>query len=410
MITIHVNTAREYDVLLADGLLSQAGELIREDLYRRRGGSGGKEARQICVVSDQTVSDLFGGREQTLIPALEEAGFRVTTFVFADGEDHKRMETVESLLDHLTAHHFTRTDLIVALGGGIPGDVAGFAAAIYLRGIDFVQIPTSLLAAVDSSVGGKTGVNLPAGKNLAGAFHQPNLVLFDPSVLKTLPPDRLQDGMAELLKAGFIGDPEILRTAMDLQEPTAADPGTPGQNGAAGSDAESFLVRREALLPLIARAIDVKRRIVEEDERESGSRKLLNLGHTVGHAIERCSDYRLSHGKAVAQGMLLVAEAAARRRLCREGCPKTIRQILTRFGFDLCCPFSPEDLAEAAASDKKIRGETITLVIPDYPGPCRLESLPVSELEGFIRDGLEGLPVDVSEGLIRDGVYHSDGD
>ena len=230
MISIHVNASKEYDVILKAGVLSEAGALIREDLSRRRGTAGILRSRRICIVTDETVADLYGGQQQTLFSSLRDAGFDVSRFVFPGGEDHKNMETIQQLLDHLTENRFSRTDLLVALGGGIVGDVTGFAAAIYLRGIDFVQIPTTLLAAVDSSVGGKTGVNLPAGKNLAGAFWQPNLVLFDPAVLTTLSQDLLLDGMAEILKAGFIADSTAIYAALMVPRETEEED-TEGTDG-----------------------------------------------------------------------------------------------------------------------------------------------------------------------------------
>ena len=290
MQTIHVTASREYDCLLGSGLLDRAGELIRSDLVSRRGAASAHKCRRICVVSDQNVSDLYGQEDHALIRSLKSAGFEISRFVFPGGEAHKNLQTVEALLDHLSENRFTRSDILAALGGGITGDITGFAAAVYQRGIEFVQIPTSLLAAVDSSVGGKTGVNLKAGKNLAGAFWQPNLVLFDPAVLATLSEELLLDGMAEILKAGFITDEGLLQDALALiggpqkQDSPALIGGPQKQDGPARS---LKTCEPDAFVPLIGRAIDIKRKIVEEDERESGSRKLLNLGHTLAHAIDQ---------------------------------------------------------------------------------------------------------------------------
>ena len=368
MITIHVNASKEYDVILKSGALSEAGRLIRSDLERRRGPAGLLHCRRVCVVTDETVSALYGGEHQALTASLKAAGFEPSTFVFPGGEQHKNMETIGQLLDFLTEHRFSRTDLLVALGGGITGDVTGFAAAIYLRGIDFVQIPTTLLAAVDSSVGGKTGVNLPAGKNLAGAFWQPNLVLFDPAVLTTLGLPLLQDGLAEILKAGFIADQTVIYDAMELEPPIFDHP--------------------EAMLRLIAKAVDIKRRIVEEDERESGSRKLLNLGHTVGHAIEKCSDFEISHGAAVAMGTAIIAKAAQAEGWTEEGYGDDIYGVLQYFGYDLRCPYPAWALADVALNDKKVHGAQITLVVPDRPGHCILKDAPSLSLDEIIQKGL----------------------
>lgn len=361
MITIRVNTSREYDCLLGAGLLAEAGSQIRRALEKRH-----RSPSKICVVTDETVGELYGREGLPFLKSMREAGWDTTVCTFPGGEQHKRIATVEAILDHLTAHHFTRSDLLVALGGGITGDITGFAAAIYLRGIEFVQIPTTLLAAVDSSVGGKTGVNLSAGKNLAGAFWQPDLVLFDPEVLTTLSEPLLKDGLAELLKAGLISDESILQNAED-----------PG-----------ILKDPERMLPLIAQAVHVKRRIVEADEREAGVRQLLNLGHTIGHAIEKCSGYEISHGAAVAKGICLIADASDQMGWSRPGYAAEIRRVFDRFGYDLSCPFGAAELADAARGDKKMRGDQITLVIPDYPGHCALKKLPADELEQIITCGL----------------------
>lgn len=436
MITIHVNASKAYDVILKAGLLSEAGRFIRSDLEQRRGHAGLLRSRRICVVTDQTVANLYGGAQQALMTSLRDAGFETTQFVFPGGESHKTMATIEALLDHLTSHRFSRSDLLVALGGGIPGDVTGFAAAIYLRGIDFVQIPTTLLAAVDSSVGGKTGVNLPAGKNLAGAFWQPNLVLFDPAVLTTLSQPLLLDGLAEILKAGFIDDNTVVYDALMASYRDGPIPGTgaeppegwPGQNaeepaptwtgttdfsedasdsvpdddatssgpttlyeclrlGYAGTRPPIF-DHPEAMIRLIAKAINIKRRIVEEDERESGRRKLLNLGHTIGHAIEKCSDYEISHGAAVAIGTAVIAKAGQSMDWTEDGYGDDICAILQYFGYDLRCPYPAWALADVALNDKKVQGTRISLVIPDYPGHCVLKDIPSLELEDIIQKGL----------------------
>ena len=400
MISIHVNASKEYDVILKAGVLSEAGALIREDLSRRRGTAGILRSRRVCVVTDETVGDLYGGQQQTLISSLREAGFDVSRFVFPGGEDHKNMQTIEDLLDHLTRNRFSRSDLLVALGGGIVGDVTGFAAAIYLRGIDFVQIPTTLLAAVDSSVGGKTGVNLPAGKNLAGAFWQPNLVLFDPAVMTTLSQDLLLDGMAEILKAGFIADSTAIYAALMVPQDTDETGDPTGNENGTSSSLYNFLRMGQAgprppifdhpeeMMRLIAKAIDIKRVIVEADERESGSRKLLNLGHTVGHAIEKCSDYSISHGAAVAMGTAIIAKAGQAQGWVKEGYGDDICAILQYFGYDLHCPYPAFALADVAYNDKKIQGNQITLVIPEYPGHSTLKDVPALELEQIIQQGL----------------------
>ncbi len=358
MIKITVNASRKYDVLMEHGALANAGGYICEAL-----GTG----KKICIVTDETVDELYGQEDHPLWRSLEEAGFEVYKYVFAGGEDHKNMDTVAAILEYLADSSFTRSDILLALGGGITGDVTGFAAATYLRGVEFIQMPTSLLATVDSSVGGKTGVNLAAGKNLAGAFWQPSLVLFDPDVLATLSDELKLDGVAEAIKAGFIDDPDIV--AMIAQ--------------CSCLDDDDFLTK------LASMAVEVKRRVVEEDERESGKRQLLNLGHTVAHAIEKCSDFAISHGHAVAMGMAVISKAAASKGWCDDKCCEAMMTSLAKFQFPLDCPYSASDLAGAALHDKKRRGDKITLVVPETIGNCLLKKISVDELEEIFELGLK---------------------
>jgi len=339
------------------GMLGKAGEYI-----------GKANGRKICIITDDNVDKLYGQSEHALWGSLTSAGFDVYKYVFPGGEDHKNMATVTGILEFLAEHSFTRSDMLLALGGGITGDITGFTAATYLRGIEFIQVPTSFLAVVDSSVGGKTGVNLSSGKNLAGAFWQPSLVLFDPNVLDTLSDELKLDGMAEAIKAGIIADPQIL-TMID-------------------SSAGELLDDNDLLTEIAAKAVKIKRAIVEEDERESGKRALLNLGHTAAHAIEKCSDYGISHGHAVAMGMAIISAAAAAEGLCEKAFHEEIVSILKQAGFALTCPYSMKELTSAALHDKKRRGDSITLVIPEAAGSCRLKKIPVGELEAFFEKGL----------------------
>ena len=369
MIKISVSASKEYDVIMSRGLLSAAGMYIKDALGLKTPPlTGTLKDKKICVVTDAVVAPLYGEKEQALCTSLEKAGFEVHRYIFPGGEDYKNINIIEEILEFLASKHFTRSDLLLALGGGIVGDVTGFAAASYLRGVDYIQVPTTLLAIVDSSVGGKTGVNLKAGKNLAGAFWQPRLVLFDPEVLSTLSYKLKLDGIAEAIKAGVIADKFIfdsINMKQSLDEP-------------------DFLTNLASL------AIEVKKKVVEEDERDNGSRQLLNFGHTIGHAIEKCSNYKISHGHAVAMGMAIVSIASDRLGWTIEKCSEEIVDILERFGFPLKCPFSSWELAEAAKQDKKIRGGNITLVIPAAIGKCRLKTIPVDKLEQFISYGING--------------------
>ena len=262
--TIPVRVRPPYDVRIGSGLLGRCGDYLAALLGQRR----------IAVLADDTVASLY---LDTVTAALEDAGFAVCSHIFPSGEGRKNLSTLTELLEFLASEHLTRTDCVAALGGGVTGDMAGFAAAVYLRGIRYVQLPTTLLAAVDSSVGGKTAVDLTAGKNLAGAFCQPAAVICDTDCLKTLPPDVFADGAAEAVKTGVLSDEALF--ALFEDGTLTADPGE-----------------------VIARCVAYKAGVVERDEKEQGERKLLNLGHTVGHAIEKCSGYVIPHGHAVAAG------------------------------------------------------------------------------------------------------------
>lgn len=357
MIKIPVTASRQYDVIMDKNILPKAGSYIKQAL-----NLNDTSAKKVCIITDANVDKIYSA---ILSDTLDAEGFQVYKFVFPGGEEHKTMITITDILEYLAESKFTRSDILVALGGGITGDITGFAAASYLRGIEFIQIPTSLLAIVDSSVGGKTGVNLSSGKNLAGAFWQPSLVLFDPQVLDTLSYEIKLDGVAEAIKAGFIADTDIINMI------TAAED----------------INNHDFLMSLAAKAINVKRTVVEEDERDHGSRQLLNFGHTIAHAIEKCSDYRISHGHAVAMGMNIVSKACAALNWSEENCSDLMNEILSKFSFPLHHPYSPAQLTASALQDKKIRGNDITLVIPQKPGKCVLKTVPVENLEEFISKG-----------------------
>ena len=344
MKTVTVNASKNYDIKIGPDLLRTIGDEAKEL---------GK-ASKVCIVSDSNVWPLYG---EVIENALTEAGFTVSKFVFPAGESSKNGITYLSLLDHLASHKLTRTDLIVALGGGVVGDLAGFAAATYLRGIRFIQVPTTLLAAVDSSVGGKTAIDLPSGKNLAGAFYQPSLVLCDTDTLNTLPADIFRDGCAEVIKYGVLYDAAFFDSL--TQTGTAFD--------------------REWV---IARCVEMKRDVVAEDEFDTGARMKLNLGHTIGHGVERCSDYEISHGSAVAIGMAIVARSVK--------CPDADRILdaLQQFDLPIHTDYSADELYECALSDKKRSGGTVNLIIPKAIGFCDIVPTPVEELKSFIEAGL----------------------
>ncbi len=350
MKTVHVTASREYDVLIGAGLL--------RDLGTHAAALG--KAEKVCIVSESNVFPLYG---KTALESLEKNSFEVISFVFAAGEASKNAQTYLELLNFLAENALTRTDLIVALGGGVVGDLAGFAAATYLRGIRFIQVPTTLLAAVDSSVGGKTAIDLSAGKNLVGAFYQPSLVLCDTDCLCTLPPEVFSDGCAEVIKYGVLYDADLF--AYLAEADLAFD--------------------RERV---IARCVELKRNVVAEDEFDTGARTKLNLGHTVGHGIEKQSRFEISHGRAVAIGMAIICRAAVRYGICEESACRALADILQKFALPVSCAYTAESLYAAALSDKKRSGGSVNLIVPRAIGDCIIRKTPICELQTFIKAGL----------------------
>lgn len=344
MNTIHIAASREYDVLIGHGLLDELGTLA----------AGAVDAKTAAIVSDDSVFALYG---KCAAAALERAGLRVVSFVFPHGESSKNLTVYGQVLNFLCENRVSRTDVVVALGGGVVGDLAGFAAASYLRGVRFLQVPTTLLAAVDSSVGGKTAIDLPAGKNLAGAFCQPSLVLCDTDTLNSLPTDIFRDGCAEVIKYGVLYDPKLFA---HLEE-------------------KGLAFDREAV---VTRCVELKRDVVMEDEFDTGARMKLNLGHTVGHGVEAKSRFALSHGKAVAIGMAIVSRAS--------NCGDTPRilALLEKFGLPTRTDYSADDLFTYTLSDKKRSGGTVNLIIPRAIGDCAIVPTKVESLKSFIQAGL----------------------
>ena len=339
-----------YDITIGPGLRHSAGELI----------SAIARPCRVLLLTDDTVAALYADE---VTASLAEAGFAVIPHIIPHGEASKSAAGLIALLEKMAVEHLTRSDILVALGGGVVGDLGGFAAAVYQRGISFIQMPTTLLAMVDASVGGKTAIDLAAGKNLAGAFHQPSLVICDVDCLSTLLPDTFADGMAEVIKYAFISD----KVLFDLLQGDAAT---------------------THMAEVIRLCVEDKQVLVEADETDKGARQLLNLGHTVGHAIETCSDFAISHGSAVAMGMVIITRASVRAGLCEEEALTALLALLDKYHLPSECAFTAEQLYAAALSDKKRTGETITLVVPYGVADSRLVTVPVDALEGYIRVGL----------------------
>ena len=350
MYDITVNASKTYHVYAGSCLLEKTGE------YAKNAGLSGKAA----IISDDMVAPLYADKVRT---SLEEKGFEVCEFIFEHGEKSKNSDTFIEILNFLAQNHFSRTDTLFALGGGVTGDMTGFCAASFMRGINYVQLPTSLLAMVDSSVGGKTAIDLKYGKNLAGAFYQPEFVLCDINSLQTLPEDFFADGMAEVIKYAMIYDESIEELIV---------------NGA-----------KKNLEKLIARCIEIKSEVVRLDEFEGGLRKILNFGHTAGHAVEASSEYTISHGRAVAIGMHLVANALEKEGDCKQGTTQRLVKMLDICGLSHACPYSAEILADAAKSDKKASGASIDLVTVSCVGKSDYKKISMDELKRLISKGLE---------------------
>lgn len=335
---------RSYDIHIAPGRLDDTGKLCQQVLPR---------ATRLAVVTDDTVGGLYAHR---LLQSLWARGYTASVISLPAGEQTKSLYNLGVLYDSFMEMGLTRTDAVVALGGGVVGDLAGFAAAAYMRGVDCVQIPTTLLAAVDSSVGGKTAVDLPQGKNLAGAFHQPKLVLCDTDILGALPEALMRDGAAEMIKCGVLRDAALFEAMAD---------------GSWSEDLEGA----------VARCVSIKRDYVDQDPFDNGARQFLNLGHTFGHAVEKSTNFALSHGQCVAIGMVMAFRAAG-----LDEAP--IVRAARACGLPTQSPCSADELCAAAALDKKRRGDTVTLVLPERIGACALRRVPVGQMRAYILRGL----------------------
>lgn len=318
-----------YPIYIENGMLNHAAEKI----------SGILPKGKIMVVSDDSVFPLYGKR---LIAQFGE-NYECFQTIIPHGESSKSFHMLPKLYEAMLAAKMSRSDLVIALGGGVVGDLTGFAAATYMRGIKYVQIPTSLLAQVDSSVGGKTAVDLPQGKNLVGAFYHPKMVLVDPEVLQTLPKRYLVDGMGEVIKYGCIKDASLFRKL---------------------KDAGSFAGLKDSMESIIARCIDIKRQVVEADQFDLGERMLLNFGHTLAHTIEQYYHYeRESHGEAVAIGMYQITKISEAKGLTKKGCAEEIYSVLEAYELPAACGAAVEELTEAIAHDKKNLNHHLNVVL-----------------------------------------------
>jgi 3-dehydroquinate synthase len=343
----------EYPIHIGDGILQRVGDALR--------AAGAPAGTTVAVVSNDVVAPLYA---EQVGESLQAAGLMPFTCIIPDGEQHKTLDTVRALYDRFLDGDLDRSSTVLALGGGVTGDIAGFAAASFMRGVRFAQVPTTLLAMTDASVGGKTGVDLPQGKNMVGAFKQPEMVFIDLAVLETLPVEEIRCGMAELIKHTIIDAPELFA---ELQTPSLQSPVSISQ---------------------LARSIRVKIDVVEQDPFEGGRRAVLNLGHTTAHGLERLSNYGMGHGEAVSIGMVAAARIAATIGLAELALAERIEAMLAAWGLPTTCP--PHDAAaiwEAMAHDKKKRGKVLRWVLPREIGAVDIvEDVPAAVVRSVLSE------------------------
>lgn len=346
MKTISVNASKSYNVLIGSGLIGSL-----SDFFKSANISG-----RLAVITDKTVDALYGERVTDVL----SDSYDCVKYVTDGGEESKSGAEFLNILEFLAQNEFTRSDVIVALGGGVIGDLAGFVASCYLRGVKLVQIPTTLLAMVDSSVGGKTAINLKAGKNLAGAFCQPDLVIADTDVLSTLSEDDFKCGMGEVIKYGMIFDKDLLNLLDKGMENNSEE--------------------------VIARCVDLKRIVVERDEKDHGDRQLLNFGHTLAHAIEKQTGFAIPHGQAVAIGMSIITAVSVRKGVCEKEVWNVLESLLNKYGLPQAIDIDNSTLYTTTTVDKKRKGNSITVVLPESKGKAVLKKMTVSEWKEFITE------------------------
>lgn len=348
---IRINVPDSYDVIIGKGILDRTADFLKEV------GIGGK----LAIVSDSNVAPLYLDRLES---GLKAKGYDTVHFVFPAGEESKNLDTLSNILEFFAESGLTRRDTAIALGGGVTGDMTGFVAGTYMRGISYVQIPTTLLASVDSSVGGKTAVDLKAGKNLAGLFIQPKVVICDADTLNTLDESVYADGMAEVIKTAILGDPELFE-ALEKSSP------------------------REDDEYIISRCVAYKGKVVSEDEFEMGVRKLLNLGHTPAHSVEKLSGYTIPHGHAVAMGLGIMTRSARAESLIDKDLEKRILSLIERYSLPDVSPYTAKELADTAFFDKKRQGNSISVIKVRGIGDCFIEKCEMNEVETLFARGIK---------------------
>ena len=347
---LNVNVSgKRYAIRIENGLIQQLPQLLAQSC----------RGRKLAVITETNVHEIVGAQ---LVKSLQDAGFDAFAVVFPEGEAHKTLQTLTGMYAAMAEHGFTRSDVVIALGGGVTGDMAGLAAATFLRGTGFIQVPTTLLAMVDSSIGGKVAVDLPQGKNLVGAFYQPQAVYTDPSLLNTLTDRQFSNGMAELLKHGFLFDATLVARIREYGDRNGLTPHLEG---------------------LIAESCDCKRRVVEVDEHDEGPRQLLNFGHTLGHALEKVTGFTsIAHGEAISISMSLFTRMSEALGWSEVGTAAQVDAVLVAQGLPVRFPdVDPEAVWQAMLLDKKARSGSITIVTLRRVGEGELRTMPVPELK-----------------------------
>lgn len=348
MLKTIVDSSVKYEILIERGIINSCGMYIKKVI----------PSGKALIIADTNTKIYLDKVKSSLL----ENGFSSIEYIFEAGEKSKSIVEFGKILEFAASNELTRSDFIVALGGGVTGDLSGFVAASYMRGIKFVQIPTTLLATVDSSVGGKTAVNLDSGKNLVGAFHQPSLVITDPDTFKTLDKESYLDGISESVKYGILSSKKLF-------------------------DSFKFDIE-ENIEEIIAECTKIKSKLVKEDEFDTGARQFLNLGHTFGHAIEKLSNLEISHGHAVSIGMVIAARAAEKMGIAKKGVLDEIVSILKKNSLPTVCPYSADEIFKSSLTDKKRTGEFVTIVLPEKIGKCILKKVSIEEFETIVKKGV----------------------
>lgn len=362
--------SKSYNLLMGRDLLASIGQTILDNIPDSKGA-------RVCIVTDRNVDSLYSDQ---VMASLAQAGYRPSKYVIEPGEASKDLANYQAIIDHMSEAEMTRQDMVIALGGGLVGDLAGFCAATYQRGIGLVQVPTSLLSMIDSSVGGKTAINTSHGKNQIGAFYQPDLVVCDIKTLESLGDLDWSSGMGEMIKYA------VLDKSLDIEKiASRSDLG--------------------ALIENIYQAISIKAKYVLADEFDKGQRQALNLGHTLGHAIEKLSDYKLRHGQAVAIGLNLISRYAVARGMMKFSDLITISMALDKAGLDINCPYEMDQMIDLIRADKKRLGDKINLVIPRSLGDCQIVETDIDDLASF--DTRLVNTRDIRSGLLGEKLSHS---